>query len=158
MKRLALSIFQGLPVVALCLCMFAITGMASSSAESEHGSKPAAESKEHAPVEGLDPRVVNIPVLVAPVVDQGRLSSYLYLSVNLKAVSESSAEKIKLDLPLIRDAFLRALYAHPIERRVAESQDAAAALTADLKAASAGLIDEANLEALEVLKVVRVPL
>ena len=145
-------------LAALCLCAGPGGAVASSSAATEHGSKPSTEGGEAAPVQGLDPRVVNIAVLVAPVVDQGKLSGYLYLSVNLKAVTETGAAKIKVDLPLIQDAFLRALYAHPIERRIADSDDVEAALAADLKAASTGLIDEASLEALEVLSVVRVPL
>jgi hypothetical protein len=144
---------------AVCSCALFTPAVASGSSASKHASKPASEGEEAAgQVQGLDPRVVNIAVLVAPVIDQGKLSGYLYLSVNLKAVTETGAEKIKLDLPLIQDAFLRALYARPIERRIADSDEVEVALAADLKAASAGLIDAALLEALEVLSVIRVPL
>jgi hypothetical protein len=155
-SRLALP---RLLLAALCLGAVPGAAVASGSAASEHGSKSATAGAEPAaPVQGFDPRVVNIAVLMAPVVDQGRLSGYLYLSVRLKAVTETGAAKIKVDLPLIQDAFLRALYARPIERKVAESEAVEAALAADLKAASTSLIDEASLEALEVLSVVRVPL
>jgi hypothetical protein len=143
---------------ALCLCAGPGESAVSAWAASEHESGPATEGAQAAPVQGLDPRVVNIAVLVAPVVDQGKLSGYLYLSVKLKAVTETGAEKIKVDLPLIQDAFLRALYAHPIERHVADSKGIEAALAADLKAASTGLIEATSLEAVEVLNVVRVPL
>ena len=145
--------------IGMVLCSIPGIAAASGGAEGGHGGKPAASAKEAAaPVQPLDPRVVTIAVLVAPVVDKGTLSGYLYLSVNLKAVTESGAAKIKDDLPLIQDAFLRALYAHPVERGVADSVGVETALESDLKAASAGLIDAASLEALDVLNIVRVPL
>lgn len=146
-------------IAALVLCALTAAAAAARAAEAAHGAQAAVEGGEAGHVvQGLDPRVVSIAVLVAPVVDRGRLTGYLYLSVDLKATSEAGAGQIKDDLPLIQDAFLRTLYAHPVERRVADSQGVKNALAADLQAASAGLIEEVTLESLEITSLVRVPL
>jgi hypothetical protein len=160
MKRSLLPTQACRLIAALVLCALAAVAAPASAAEAAHGGQAVAKGGEagHAAVQGLDPRVVSIAVLVAPVVDRGRLTGYLYLSVDLKATTEAGAGKIKDDLPLIQDAFLRALYAHPVEHRVAESQEVKNALAADLQAASAGPIDEASLESLEISSLVRVPL
>jgi flagellar basal body-associated protein FliL len=145
--------------IGFLLCGAPGIALASGGAKAGHGSERTAHGAQAAaPVQPLDPRVVNIAVLVAPVVDRGELTGYLYLSVDLKAKTESDAAKIKSDLPLIQDAFLRALYAHPVERNIAESKGVEATLESDLKAASAGLIDASILESLKVLSIVRVPL
>lgn len=153
--QLVLSVLS----LGLALALAAHGALASGGGKSAHGKAPAGGSAHAAkPVQPLDPRVVNIAVLVAPVVEGGRLSGYLYMSVNLRAVSEPAAAKIKRDLPLIQDALLRALYARPLEREAAKAQDIGKALAARLKAASAGLVEAAALEALEIASLVRVPL
>ncbi len=157
--RPLLCLFSAMLMLGLTPAAYASGGHGAKSGKPKpaaHGAA-AAHGKQPA-VEPLDPKVVEIPVLVAPITKRGKLKQYLYVSVKLAAKSETQAAKIKKNLPMIQDAFIRNLHEQPIEMMEADTPDAAAKLAERLRSASVGLINQSALERVEVGRIVRVPL
>lgn len=57
---------------------------------------------------------VEMPILVAPMVTDGMLVSYAYVSSTIVAVSPAAAMDVRAHTPFIQDAFVREVNAVPI--------------------------------------------
>lgn len=57
---------------------------------------------------------VEMPILVAPMVTDGKLVSYAYVSSTIVAVSPAAAMDVRAHTPFIQDAFVREVNAVPI--------------------------------------------
>jgi hypothetical protein len=82
-------------------------------------SAPAASAAEHGepaekPAATAAPNSVEMPSLIAPVVMDGKLAGYFYISSRLTATSASNAIAIREKLAFIQDAFVRDVNARPI--------------------------------------------
>ena len=59
---------------------------------------------------------VEMPFLIAPVTDGGKLTSYAYISLKVVTTSRSAALGVRDKMPFIQDAFVRDVNATPIAR------------------------------------------
>lgn len=57
---------------------------------------------------------VDMPILVAPMIVNGKLKAYAYISSTIVATSPSAAVAIRLKTPFLRDAFVRDVNGKPI--------------------------------------------
>ncbi len=81
-----------------------------------------AASEEHAPEAGVDagplaggdPLLVMMPTLVAPIAVKGRVRNYVYLNVQVFGETATDAEKLRLRIPYIQDAFIREVHRESI--------------------------------------------
>lgn len=81
-----------------------------------------AVSEEHAPEAGADagplaggdPLLVMMPTLVAPIAVKGRVHNYVYLNVQVFGETAADAEKLRLRIPFIQDAFIREVHRESI--------------------------------------------
>ena len=64
----------------------------------------SAADKKPPPVPGTS---VSMPILVAPMIVEGKLHAYAYISCTVVATSPSAAIKVRLKTPFIQDAFVR---------------------------------------------------
>lgn len=69
-----------------------------------------AEEGELQPFEDTTSKQVRMPLLVAPVVSQGRLQGYIYLQIIIVTPDRGQAEKLALKIPYIQDAFVREVH------------------------------------------------
>jgi flagellar basal body-associated protein FliL len=74
-----------------------------------------AKEKENQ-TENTGPSFVEVPWLTAPVLHKGVVRSYVIFEVKLQVASEGDAEDIRVQMPRLRDAFLRALNKYSIVR------------------------------------------
>lgn len=147
-------------VLGFLLCLASPDTLSAGGAKAKSpGDKAKSEHGETKPSEPgpTDPRVVDLPVVVCPVTDQGTLKGYLYLGVRLMAKDPATAEKLKHDLPLIQDAALRALHAAPIGIAEADGPGASETLAARLAAAIAGRLGEGLVASVTVRDSVKAP-
>jgi flagellar basal body-associated protein FliL len=90
-----------------------------------------------APVDPALPSTVSLPPILAPMVVDGRLQGYAYLTIALKPRSRDRLLAIREKVPFLQDAFLRELN----RGSFAKADDAAAF---DTEAAKARLLASAN--------------
>jgi flagellar basal body-associated protein FliL len=100
---------------------------------------------------------VAIPVLIAPVVEGGRLVGYIYLGLKVTAHEENAADRMRDQLPLLQDQILRAFNNAPIPAAEADSDEAKAALVKTATAALAGLKEAEGVETVELTDAQNVP-
>lgn len=104
---------------AVCLC---VAGAPAARASSGQGGeeKAAAES----PAEGESERApgtpgvptVGMPILIAPVIVNGELDHYVYLTVSLKLNDGNQRTMVSEKIPYLQDAFLREVHGPSIAR------------------------------------------
>lgn len=105
--------FQLALAVVVCLaapCVAWASAEAEKPAKAEHSDK--AEKAEGEEREIGTPRApaLDMPPLVAPVIVNGELSRYVYLSVSLKLNDDSQKSMMLAKVPYIQDAFLREVH------------------------------------------------
>jgi hypothetical protein len=66
------------------------------------------------PLAGGDPLLVMMPTLVAPIAVKGRVHNYVYLNVQVFGETAADAEKLRLRIPYIQDAFIREVHRESI--------------------------------------------
>lgn len=92
---------RSIPILlVLGLVMTALPALASGGGGG-HGPSPKAESK------GTPGNNVEMPTLMAPVSDAGKLVAYAYISARIEATSVGAALDIREKLAFIQDAFVR---------------------------------------------------
>ena len=90
--------------IAVCLAFgTAAPGLASEAAKTEKADSGKGEKKPADPT-------VSMPMLVAPVMVHGQMAKYVYISVTLVLVDESSKRTMLEKIPYIQDAFLREVH------------------------------------------------
>jgi len=93
-------------ILALAVCLAsagATSVLASEEAKSEKAEDGKGEKKPAVPT-------VSMPMLVAPVMVNGQMAKYVYLSVTL-VLGDESEKRVMLDkIPYIQDAFLREVH------------------------------------------------
>ena len=72
------------------------------------GSVQASEKKD-GDTAHVGPSYVDVPWLTAPLLRDGVIQGYLIFEAKLQVASEGEAEAVRLQLPKLRDAFLRVL-------------------------------------------------
>ena len=128
-------------IIALAAAFLLVAGGAGAYlyfAHAKHPEKQVAKKKKEdaLPVEP-DPILVKVDNIVAPLTHKGDVSAYVYLSVNIQVKDEPTAEKIKSNLPRLRDAFARDLY----DRSIADPKEPA---HADISGIQARLLKDAK--------------
>jgi flagellar protein FliL len=88
------------------------------------------------PVEAK-PILVLVRKVVAPVAENGSVTGYVYLDLNVEVADEETAQKLKDEMPVLRDAFARDLYSNSIA-------DPNAPGRADVSAIQARLLEAAR--------------
>jgi len=66
---------------------------------------------------------IDMPPLVAPLVIEGRLKGYVYVTLSIQAGAVSDVWAIRNRTPFVQDAFIRDVYAHPISAPTADAID-----------------------------------
>lgn len=82
----------------------------------------AAQPADKSATEAATNNVEMLPV-IAPIVIDGKLTGYFYISCKLVASSQSSAKAIRDKVPFIQDAFVRDVNIRPIAVMDAEKVD-----------------------------------
>lgn len=90
-----------------CVLSFAILALALSLLPAWAGEAPKAGKPEPG-------TSVEMPILVAPMVTDGKLVSYAYISSTIVAASPAAAMDVRAHTPFIQDAFVREVNAVPI--------------------------------------------
>jgi len=119
-------------------------------------SETSAGSEDGTP-DASDPLSIAIPVLIAPVVDNGRLVGYLYLGLKVVASGDDAAERMRDELPLLQDRILRAFNNAPIAAADANTDAAKAALIKTATAALAGLAEAQGVKEVTLTDIQNVP-
>lgn len=88
----------------LTLCLIAATAASAAESEGEEGASKAATPGNN----------VDMPSLMAPVIVDGKLTGYFYITSRVRASSSSSAIAIREKIAFIQDAFVRDVNAHPV--------------------------------------------
>lgn len=117
---------------------------------SDHAPEGAAEN-------GGNSRNINIPVLIAPVVDGKTLVGYLYISLRLTTADSDVTEHVRDVLPLVQDSLLRALNDAPIRAADATTQAGRDAVLKTATAALGALSDTKGITSIAVTEVQSVP-
>jgi hypothetical protein len=76
----------------------------------------SAAEGELSPFEDTTSKQVRMPLLVAPLVAQGRLQGYVYLQIIVVTPSRGQAEQLSLKIPYLQDAFVREVHRQTIVR------------------------------------------
>ena len=92
---------------AIAALALALGGVAQPSLAGE--AKPDAAKKDGKPGTNVD-----MPILVAPVVENSKLIAYAYISSTFIASSPAAAIQIRSKTPFLQDAFIRDLNAAPM--------------------------------------------
>jgi flagellar basal body-associated protein FliL len=101
-------------VALLLITCLAGTGFASASS---HAPKEKSETREKG--SGFSgPRIptVQMPALVTPVVVNGELNHYVFLSVTLELTSDEHKNKMLEKIPYLQDAYLREVHGASVAR------------------------------------------
>ena len=117
----------------------------------DHGADQAGDES----VVPLDPHLVFMPALVVPVVEQGRLIHYFYVGIQLRVVKVGKVPKVKEQVPVIQDAFIRYVHHHPLHAYEGEAHIDKAALAAALMPKVQELIDAELVEEIVIESIVR---
>jgi len=118
---------------------------------------PGAAAEEGDKPQASDSRSLSIPVVIAPVVQEGRLVGYLYLGLKVTANQENAAERMRDELPLLQDQILRAFNNAPIPAEEAGTDKAKASLIQTATAALAGLKEAEGVAEVELTDIQNVP-
>ena len=95
--------------VALMLLMCLFAGLASASS-SHAPKKPEAEREKGSGFAGPRIPTISMPALVAPVVVNGELEHYVFLSVTLELTSDEHKTTMLEKIPYLQDAYLREVH------------------------------------------------
>jgi flagellar basal body-associated protein FliL len=147
----ALPRHRRLVILAAALC--AIGGVCAPAFASESPAEGEGADKPQA----ADPRSVSIPVVIAPVVDGGKLVGYIYLGLKLMAEREGAADRMRDELPLLQDRILRAFNNAPISAADAGTDAAKAALVKTATSALASLAEAQGVTAVTLTDMQNVP-
>lgn len=90
----------------LLMCLFA--GLASASSHAP--AKPEAEREKGSGFSGPRIPTIQMPALVTPVVVNGELQHYVFLSITLELTSDEYKTKMLEKIPYLQDAFLREVH------------------------------------------------
>jgi hypothetical protein len=103
--------------VAVALLLLACFAGAGFAVASSHAPKEKAEAREKG--SGFaGPRIptVSMPVLVTPIVVNGELHHYVFLSVTLELTSDEHKNMMLEKIPYLQDAYLREVHAATVAR------------------------------------------
>jgi hypothetical protein len=95
---------------ALLLLMSVFAGLASASSSSHGPKKPEAEREKGSGFAGPRIPTITMPVLVTPVVVNGELQHYLFLSVTLELTGDEHKNMMLEKIPYLQDAYLREVH------------------------------------------------
>ncbi len=101
------------------------------------------------------PSYIDVPWLTAPVLYKGVVRSYVIFEIKLQVASNSDAEEVMVQMPRLRDAFLRALHRSSIVRN-----DGSGALDFDsisqrLKKSANKVLGEEKINQVLIVKAIR---
>jgi flagellar basal body-associated protein FliL len=92
----------------LFTCLFA--GLASASSSSHAPKKPEAEREKGSGFAGPRIPTISMPALVTPVVVNGALERYVFLSLTLELTSDEHKNMMLEKIPYLQDAYLREVH------------------------------------------------
>jgi flagellar basal body-associated protein FliL len=92
----------------LLMCLFA--GLASASSSSHAPKKPEAEREKGSGFAGPRIPTISMPALVTPVVVNGALEHYVFLSLTLELTSDEHKNMMLEKIPYLQDAYLREVH------------------------------------------------
>jgi hypothetical protein len=95
-----------LAIAALAVCLTIADGAPVLAAEAAKAEKAEDSKGEKKPA----PPTVSMPMLVAPVMVNGQMAKYVYLSVTLDLADEADKRVMLEKIPYIQDAFLREVH------------------------------------------------
>jgi hypothetical protein len=95
---------------ALMLLMSIFAGLASASSSSHGPKKPEAEREKGSGFAGPRIPTISMPALVTPVVVNGELQHYVFLSITLELTSDEHKNMMLEKIPYLQDAFLREVH------------------------------------------------
>jgi hypothetical protein len=97
----------------LLMCLCATPALASSSS---HGSKDKVEREKGSGFAGPRIPTIQMPTLVTPVVIDGDLHHYVFLSITLELTSDEHKNMMLEKIPYLQDAFLREVHAGTVAK------------------------------------------
>jgi flagellar basal body-associated protein FliL len=92
----------------LLMCLFA--GLASASSSSHAPKKPEAEREKGSGFSGPRIPTISMPALVTPVVVNGALEHYVFLSLTLELTGDEHKNMMLEKIPYLQDAYLREVH------------------------------------------------
>ena len=92
----------------LLTCLFA--GLASASSSSHAPKKPEAEREKGSGFAGPRIPTISMPALVTPVVVNGALEHYVFLSLTLELTGDEHKNMMLEKIPYLQDAYLREVH------------------------------------------------
>jgi flagellar basal body-associated protein FliL len=92
----------------LLMCLFA--GLASASSSSHAPKKPEAEREKGSGFAGPRIPTISMPALVTPVVVNGALEHYVFLSLTLELTGDEHKNMMLEKIPYLQDAYLREVH------------------------------------------------
>lgn len=142
--RLA-SFLRFLPVLAICLGIAAAAGPTRASEEEQ---QPGAG-------ESAGPSFVNVPWLPAPIMRNGVVVSYMIFEVRLQVASEGEAEEVRVQMPRLRDAFLRVLNKETMVKKDGSGKLDFEMISRRLKDSANKVMGEEKVDQVVIVKAVR---
>lgn len=99
-------------LTALCLCVLlaAPHALASTPKPEENSEKTKSDEPQPGDEGYVPPNSSNMPMLLVPVVLQGRMSHYIFISYRLVMHNELQVDAVNQNIAWIHDAFMRKLY------------------------------------------------
>lgn len=101
---------------ALLLMLFVFAGAAEAGGGGGHGAKKKPEREKGSGFMGPRVPTVSMPILVAPVVVNGELRHYVFLSVTLELSGDEHKDMMLEKIPYLQDAFLRDVHRASVAR------------------------------------------
>lgn len=98
----------------LLTCLFA--GLASASSSSHAPKKAEAEREKGSGFSGPRIPTISMPALVAPVVVNGELQHYVFLSVSLELTGDEHKSMMLEKVPYLQDAYLREVHRESVAK------------------------------------------
>jgi flagellar basal body-associated protein FliL len=95
---------------ALMLLTCLLAGLASASSSSHAPKKPEAEREKGSGFSGPRIPTISMPALVTPVVVNGELQHYVFLSITLELTGDEHKNMMLEKIPYLQDAYLREVH------------------------------------------------
>jgi len=95
---------------ALILFLSVFAALASASSSSHGSKKPEAEREKGSGFAGPRIPTISMPVLVTPVILNGELHHYVFLSITLELTGDEHKNMMLEKIPYLQDAFLREVH------------------------------------------------
>ncbi len=137
--------------LAVCLCVAGVSPAWASSGGEEKAATPsrAEGESERAPGTPGEP-TIGMPTLIAPVIVNGELDHYVYLTVTLKLNDGNQRTMVSKKIPYLQDAFLREVHGPSIAHDNDPSTVDEAALLARLMRACERVVGAGIVRTIEI--------